>query len=79
MAREAKRTGRILEGLFWIGGFLLAVTTYCYYAATRRKRRRDTRVVCRMCGDALPVGDVLDPGVTCSCAPSTDRRDSEIQ
>ena len=79
MAREAKRLGHALEGIFWIGGFLLAVGTYCYYAATKRKQRHHTRVVCRKCGDALPVGDVLDPGVTCSCIPPTGQRDSEIR
>lgn len=78
MAREANRLGRIIEGLFWIGGFLLAVVTYYYYAATKRRRPRDTRVVCRKCGDALPVTEVLDPGVTCSCVASPDQGDSGI-
>lgn len=79
MAREAKRLGRVLEGLFWIGGFLLAVAAYCYYAAVKRRRPRDTRVVCRKCGDALPVTDVLDPSVTCSCVPSLEPGDSGIR
>ena len=78
MAREANRLGRILERLFWIGGVLLAVRTYYQYAATRRGRLHDPRVVCRKCGDALPVIDVLDPGVTCSCVASPDPGDSEV-
>lgn len=78
MAREANRLGRILEGLFLIGGFLLAVVAYCYYTMVKRKQPRDTRVVCRKCGDALPVGEVLDPAVTCSCVPSPDAGDVEL-
>ena len=70
MAREANRLGRILEGLFWVGGFTLAVGTYCYYSATKKRAPIDTQVICRKCGDALPVTKVLDPSVTCSCVPS---------
>lgn len=79
MARETNRLGRILEGLFWIGGVLLGVAAYWYYTMARRKRPRDTRVVCRKCGDALPVTDVLDPGVTCSCVASPDPGDPDVR
>lgn len=79
MAREANRLGHVLEGLFLIGGFLLAVVAYCYYAAVKQRRPRDTRVVCGKCGDALAVGEVLDPAVTCSCIASPDPGDSEIR
>lgn len=78
MAREANRLGRALEGTLWIGGFLLAVVAYCYYAAVRRRRPSDTRVICEKCGDALPVKMVLDPSITCSCVRPSDRHDSEV-
>lgn len=77
MARETKRRWRTLEGMVLVGGVLSAVAAYTYLTEKQRGYPADARVVCERCGDALPVTDVLDPGVTCSCIP-TDQTDSEF-
>lgn len=76
MARETNQRWRTLEGVVLVGGVLSAVAAYTYYSEQRR-RGADARVVCERCGDTLPVTDVLNPSVTCSCVP-TGRTNSEF-
>ncbi|WP_227354359.1 hypothetical protein [Haladaptatus salinisoli] len=40
-----------------------------------RKRLSDPHIICVNCGEAMPIDDVLDPVVTCSCATSNIRMD----
>ncbi|WP_227373675.1 hypothetical protein [Haladaptatus halobius] len=40
-----------------------------------RKRLSNPHIICISCGEAMPIDDVLDPVVTCSCAASNIRTD----
>ena len=68
MARETAILDKALAGA--VG--LAAGAVIGAHALQRYRRSETTTVVCRECGESLPVGDVLDPTVTCACVAPRD-------
>ena len=73
MAREPT-LDTILIGAVGAGAAAMIGTRALEYYR-ERQRRSAPHVVCTDCGEAMPIGDVLDPTVTCACATSNIRTD----
>jgi hypothetical protein len=73
MAREPTLDTVLIGALGAGAAAIIGTRALEYY---REQRRRSTpHVVCTDCGEAMPIRDVLDPVVTCSCATSNIRTD----
>ncbi len=57
----------ILMGAVGAGAVAVIGTRAVGYYLEKRQRS-EPHVVCTDCGEAMPVDDLLDPVVTCSCA-----------
>ncbi len=73
MAREPL-LDTILIGAVGAGAAAIIGTQALEYYR-ERYRRSGPSVVCTECGEEMPIGDVLDPAVTCACATSNIRTD----
>ncbi|RBI61251.1 hypothetical protein DMJ13_16170 [halophilic archaeon] len=65
MARETA-FDRMFMGAVGIGA-AAAVGARALEYYRERRRQNGARVICTDCGESMPVDDVLDPVVTCSC------------
>ena len=65
MARETELDRMFMEAVGISAAAAVGARALEYY----RERRRFSKphVVCTDCGESMPVDDVLDPVVTCSC------------
>jgi hypothetical protein len=68
MARETAFVNKALAGA--VG--LAAGAAIGAHALRHYRRNEGATIVCTECGEALPVDDVLDPTVTCSCVAPRD-------
>lgn len=68
MARETAFVDKALAGA--VG--LAAGAVVGAHVLGRYRSDEGTSIVCTECGEALPVDDVLDPTVTCSCVAPRD-------
>lgn len=68
MARDTAFVDKALAGA--VG--LAAGAVIGAHALEHYRRSEGTTVVCTECGEALPIDDVLDPTVTCSCVAPRD-------
>ncbi|GAA0202002.1 hypothetical protein ACFFQF_02175 [Haladaptatus pallidirubidus] len=66
MARE-NAIDTILMGAVGAGAVAVIGTRVVKYYH-ERQRRSKPHVVCTDCGEAMPVGELLDPVITCGCA-----------
>ncbi|WP_132057679.1 hypothetical protein [Halorussus amylolyticus] len=68
MARETALLDKALVGAVGLAaGAIIGTRAVRYYRQTAT-----TSVVCTDCGESMPVDDVLDPAVTCSCITPRD-------
>ncbi|MFC4449710.1 hypothetical protein [Halorussus aquaticus] len=71
MARDTGLLDKALAGAVGLAAGAVIGT----HALRRYRSTDDTTIVCTECGDAMPVGDVLDPAVTCNCVAPRDSHD----
>lgn len=79
MARETPLTDKLLLGALGATAGLVVGRRVYRYCRDRWLESRRTHIVCTECGEALPVGDVLDPTVTCACVAVNDHGDSPVR
>ena len=76
MARETGLVNKLLAGTVGVAaGYIVGKQAVDYYREKYRQRGT-ARVICTDCGESLPVDDLLDPTVTCSCVTASDIGDS---
>ncbi|UPV99486.1 hypothetical protein M0R88_13275 [Halorussus gelatinilyticus] len=68
MARETAFVDKALAGAVGLAAGAVVGT----HVLRRYRRDEGTAIVCTECGESLPVDDVLDPTVTCSCVAPRD-------
>jgi hypothetical protein len=71
MARETALLDKTLAGA--VG--LAAGAVIGAHALRHFQSNEGTNVLCRECGESMPVEDVLDPTVTCACVAPRDSHD----
>lgn len=68
MAREAT-LDTFLIGAAGVGAAaVIGTQAFEYYRS--RKLLTEARIICRECGESVPIDEVLDPSETCACVTS---------
>ena len=71
MARETALLDKALAGAVGIA----AGAAISSHVLRRYRRSAGASIVCTVCGESMPVEDVLDPTVTCECVAPRDSHD----